>query len=189
VLNSLSNPKTENYLEFKRWVLSPYCLWSYVSSATRDYNAPVDIEGEQKSLPYYTRTIKQRPENTGKDPGMNSSIQEVNIITHVLDEILVFNDIKISDYARISINCNHPEKKIYNNLPHIDHQFPHGNVIVYLTDSGGKTFVKNEDTSLYEEHDPVEDDIILFSGKHFMQSPSDNRRIVLVATILPQVLE
>ena len=56
---------------------------------------------------------------------------------------------------------------------------------MYLTNAGGKTFVKNEDTSKYEEYDPVEDDIILFSGKHFMQNPIDNRRVILVATILP----
>ena len=64
-------------------------------------------------------------------------------------------------------------------------RYPHGNIIVYLTNAGGKTFVSNGDNSPYEEHDPVEDDIILFSGKHFMQNPSDNRRIILVATILP----
>ena len=58
------------------------------------------------------------------------------------------------------------------------------NLIVYLTNAGGKTFVKNEDTSKYEEHDPVEDDIILFTGEHYMQTPRDKRRVILVATMI-----
>lgn len=185
-MKRLKNPETINYLNFKKWATGSDCLWSYISTGTSNYDDPVDIEGEQKNLPFYTRTILKRPENEFRYPRLeHSTSEEAHGVIEVLNEILDFNNIKMSSYLRISLNCVHPEKEIYNTLPHIDHQYPHGNIIVYLTNAGGKTFVKNEDTSKYEEYDPVEDDIILFSGKHFMQNPIDNRRVILVATILP----
>ena len=35
----------------------------------------------------------------------------------------------------------------------------------------------------YEEYVPEEDDVVLFSGKHYMQAPKEERRIVIVSTI------
>ena len=57
--------------------------------------------------------------------------------------------------------------------------FPHFNLIVYLTDTGGETFVEDE------IHIPKIHDVILFRGKHYMKRPTRDRRIILVATILP----
>ena len=96
-----------------------------------------------------------------------------------------FNKIDFASYLRISLNCVHAEDEVYNSLPHIDHQYPHGNVIMYFTDSGGKTFCESKSAGVYDYHDPSEDDIILFSGKHYMQSPIKGRRVILVTTILP----
>tara|TARA_B100000029_G_scaffold155373_1_gene150710 strand:- start:539 stop:1096 length:558 start_codon:yes stop_codon:yes gene_type:complete len=185
-MKRLNNPHTINYLNFKKWATGSDCLWSYIPSATPNYEDPTEIEGEQRNLPFYTRTILKRPENDFRYPALeHSDTKELRSVIEVLNEIMDFNNIQMTSYMRISLNCVHPEKEVYNTLPHIDHQFLHGNIIVYLTDSGGKTFVKNEDKSKYFEHDPVEDDIILFSGKHFMQNPSDNRRVILVATFIP----
>ena len=182
----LKNPCTENYKRFKQWVLGTDVMWSYIPSATPNYEDPVNIEGEQKNLPFYTRTVLQRPENEFRYPKFcHSDENELHGIIWVLNEILDFNEIEFASYLRISLNCVHPQDKIYNTLPHIDHQYPHGNIILYLTNSGGKTFCENLETSEYESHDPREDDAILFSGKHFMQSPAKERRVILVATILP----
>ena len=49
---------------------------------------------------------------------------------------------------------------------------------MYFTDAGGSTFVEGE------EHNPKEDDIILFTGEHYMETPADNRRVILVATMV-----
>ena len=35
-----------------------------------------------------------------------------------------------------------------------------------------------------EVHIPQEDDIILFTGEHYMQTPRDKRRVILVATMI-----
>ena len=73
----------------------------------------------------------------------------------------------------------HPRNGIQLSEPHLDHNFPHYNLLVYLTNSGGETFVENE------VYSPKEDDVIIFTGKHYMKRPSDDRRVVLIATILP----
>ena len=79
-----------------------------------------------------------------------------------------------------SASCSkliHSNQGIQLSQPHEDHDFPHHNLIVYLTDTGGETFVENE------SHDPKEDDVILFTGEHYMKRPVKDRRIILVATI------
>ena len=52
-------------------------------------------------------------------------------------------------------------------------------MLVYLTNTDGETFVEDE------VHLPKEDDIIIFTGNHFMKRPSKDRRIVLISTIFP----
>ena len=59
---------------------------------------------------------------------------------------------------------------------HEDHTFPHKNVLVYLTDAGGETYVG--DDVFY----PEEDSVLLFQGPHCHAMPKDKRRVVLVAT-------
>ena len=79
-------------------------------------------------------------------------------------------------FLRSSANCNHAEGGIQLSEPHVDHDFPHWNMIVYL-EGDGSTFVEGE------EYVPKEDDIILFKGEHYMQRPSKGRRVILVSTI------
>lgn len=183
----LKNPQSINYINFKKWATGTECMWSYIPSSTAGDDSDTNVKGKQKDLPFYTRTILKRPENKYRYSRLeHADTNETHGVIDVLNEILEFNDIGVSSYLRISLNCVHPEKEVYNTLPHTDHQIPHGNIIIYLTDAGGKTFVESEDNSeCYDAHDPHEDDIILFSGKHFMQNPLDKRRVILVATIQP----
>ena len=63
--------------------------------------------------------------------------------------------------------------------PHIDHRFPHFNLLVYLTNEGdgGETIVEDE------KFHPQANNIILFKGKHHMKRPCVGRRVVLISTI------
>ena len=62
-------------------------------------------------------------------------------------------------------------------MEHVDHDFPHKNLLIYLTDAGGKTIVGNE------SHDPKEDDIIMFPGlMHCIETSHTKDRVVLVVT-------
>ena len=46
-----------------------------------------------------------------------------------------------------------------------------------MTDSGGSTYIEGE------EHQPQEDQTIIFEGEHYMKLPEKYRRIVLVAPL------
>ena len=60
---------------------------------------------------------------------------------------------------------------------HTDHDFPHQNLIIYLTDAGGESIVKGS-----RPKPPLEDDIATFSGIHYHKMPKKKRRVVLIAT-------
>ena len=78
-----------------------------------------------------------------------------------------------------------PKKKLPSPL-HVDHNFPHKNMLVYLTDpQGGSTIVEDEDTNR-KEYLAKEDNVLLFDGQsaHCARPPSKDVRIVLVFTFL-----
>ena len=65
---------------------------------------------------------------------------------------------------------------------HVDHPFPHDNIIIYFSNEG-KTILENDD------HDPEEDDVIIFPGlPHCQELPKNDMRLVLVATCLTDKL-
>ena len=80
-----------------------------------------------------------------------------------LKEILEFNDIKIKGLYRINANLTFPTAPLLPSIPHVDHDFPHENILIYLNDTGGDTVVDGE------HYSPHEDDVITFGGeKHYM---------------------
>ena len=101
-------------------------------------------------------------------------------VSSILLEILKFNNIEIELFYRINVNCVNPLPIFTTSDMHIDHDYPHHNMIVYLTNSGGKTIVGKE------KYDPNEDDVIIFDGSihHCYESPLNDRRIILVSTFL-----
>jgi len=77
----------------------------------------------------------------------------------------------------MNANCVHSDSVYQYSLPHIDHRFPHKNIIVYLTNSGGNTIIEEV------PYEPKEDDVLIFEGEHYIEKPKASRRIVLVSTI------
>ena len=66
---------------------------------------------------------------------------------------------------RINANMTFPTPDTRRTPPHEDHSLKHLNMIFYLTSSGARTFCGED------EHDPKEDDIILFKGEHNFELP------------------
>ena len=173
MIKVLKNPLTSNYINLKEHILSQNFPWRYRIS-TNSYNSNSD---GHTHMEYYGYTFLSRPEPDGySEP--TSKLLDSNLT--VLREILSANEF-FNEYffLRTSANCVHPRNGIQLSEPHLDHNFPHYNLLVYLTNSGGETFVENE------VHSPKEDDVIIFTGKHYMKRPSNDRRVVLIATILP----
>ena len=173
MIKVLKNPLTSNYVDLKNTVLSHSFPWRYRTSTHPDSS---QNEGHVH-MKYYGYTFLSRPEDGGYSES-TSNILKANI--KVLREILSANEFfEYYFFLRSSANCTHAEEGIQLSAPHLDHNFPHYNMLVYLNNSGGETFVEDEVFS------PKEDDVILFTGKHYMKRPKEGRRIILVATILP----
>lgn len=169
----LQNPTTNLYHNFRNLVLSGDFAWYYgISTDTSEVNAPGHIHVE-----YYGHDFVCRPEalsySEPVSPFVNQNIQ-------VLREIIDHNNLFESYiFTRTAANCTFPNEGAQLSHPHVDHNFPHFNLIVYLTDTGGETFIEDK------VYNPKIHDVILFRGKHYMKRPTRDRRIILVATILP----
>ena len=169
----LDNSKTKNYSLLKETILSPRFPWYYSNATT----IGDDVKG-YVNISQFAHTFIGRPEMCG----WSTSDSELHqLAVDVVREILSENDYLINEYffLRLASNCVLPSDGVQFSSPHVDHKFPHYNFLVYLTNSGGSTFIEGK------EHKPEEDQSILFTGEHYLQLPKKGRRIVLVATIFP----
>ena len=155
----LQNPKTPLYLELKELIFAGKFNWQYRDSDT--------------GMPYYVHNLLNRPEGSYSKPLSEHS----KFCMFCVHEILEYNNIKYNFFLRSAINCVHPDNDHQLSKSHEDHDFPHINVILYLTNAGGKTYCEDE------FHDPKEDDVILMTGKHCMERPKVGRRIILISTL------
>ena len=174
MLRKLQNPITEEYKAFKDLVLSIYFPWMWFPNATPN----LEVDDAYSKIGIYYHTFLYRPDGPDS-PGY--PVQQsahlpsaAKIVTNILDS----NGVQLNCILRISANCVHAGKEVVDSPPHYDHDFEHKNLIVYLNDSDGDTFVEGE-RSVFEE-----DKAVLFSGKHYHRTPTDGRRIVLVATFI-----
>ena len=162
MIKILENPITSNYLELKNLVLSFEFPWLYSYST---------------KMPFYSHVFLDRPENA-KFSKPQSKFLDLNL--KVLDEIIRHNNLfDRYFFLRSNANCVHADSGEQFSEPHIDHRFPHFNLLVYLTNEGdgGETIVEDE------KFHPQANNIILFKGKHHMKRPSVGRRVVLISTI------
>ena len=171
----LKNPKTDTYNKFKDLVLSNDFSWFRWSKT---------IEGESElqkghdDYPFLSHKFLTRPLASCLYSKVNS--QYVEHMQEVFREIAFANDIDPQVIYRMNANAVYPTA---NNLPsplHVDHNFPHNNMIIYLTDlHGGSTMVEGK------EYMGNEDDVLIFDGKlHCARPPRKDVRIVLVITFL-----
>ena len=181
MIKVLKNPKTEKYYNLKNKILSGQFPWfhqRYTSSQTMSEKLNfywykkgyIAVEG-------YSHCFLARPDGEDKRFSRTESALSgecISVLTEIIDNNNLFDKYF---FVRVAANCIHSNQGIQLSQPHEDHEFPHHNLIVYLTNSGGETFVENE------SHDPKEDDTILFTGEHYMKRPIKDRRIILIATI------
>ena len=162
MIKVLENPITTNYLELKNLVLSSEFPWLYSFST---------------KMPFYSHVFLDRPENV-KFSNPQSELLGLNL--KVLDEIIQHNNLfDRYFFLRSNANCVHADTGEQFSEPHIDHRFPHFNLLVYLTNEGdgGETIVEDE------KFFPQANNAILFTGEHYMKRPSVGRRVVLISTI------
>tara|TARA_Y100001970_G_C13996798_1_gene731168 strand:- start:109 stop:765 length:657 start_codon:yes stop_codon:yes gene_type:complete len=209
----LETDYTREYSEFKELILGPNFGWSYNDQATPGYTDYVqrtvkdneetdDIVGEadqlikektqlagyqQKvtrngDLAFYSHGFLQGPSPMHKwYPNPNS--EYLPYVEPFLAQIFNLNNISPHCVYRINANAVHPVEGNVLTVPHYDHEFPHKNLIVYLTDVGGDTIVF-DDKGKKHVFTPKEDDIVVFEGLHCMIPPKKGRRVIIVVTYL-----
>lgn len=176
MIQLLQNSKSDNYSSLKKIILGDEFPWFY-SDTTPAYAKPdEEIITGHCNIPQYSHCFIARPEKFGFSKHDSGAYQ---LALNVVREILTENNIYIDSYfiLRLAANCTYPSGGIQLSMPHVDHNFPHLNILTYLTSAGGSTFIEGE------EHEPIEDQSILFSGEHYIQLPKKERRIVLIGTL------
>ena len=134
MIKILHNPKTADYLDFKRWVNSTSFEWKFNPTSTPDMNDLSKVD-----LPFYCHSFIKRPEQYGY-PVIDNP-QETHGVVEMLSQILKQNQIPFNSFIRIAVNAVHPQKDVTASIPHVDHTFAHGNLIMYLNNAGGSTFL------------------------------------------------
>ncbi len=187
MITKLKNPKTSNYEILKTLVHNSQFAWHYNEAAvfTGDKEQWDNPLGHNfVDHPFYAHTVLERPSPHCCYPTVRSGHAE--LVHRILREIFEHNNIpwmipenegSTTCLYRVNINATEPGMTGYG-YPHVDHDFPHKNMLVYLTDAGGQTVCEGE------VYNPEEDDIITFEGIHYQGLSNTKRRIVLVATYL-----
>ena len=169
MINKLKNPRFYSYQQMKELFTGPNLSWSY----SQDLQFEQPPEGHQR-MPFMSHNVLIRPEHIGYP---TKASPYFNMVCFALKEILEFNDVKIKGLYRINANLTFPTAPLLPSIPHVDHDFSHENILIYLNDTGGDTVVNGE------HYSPNEDDVITFGGeKHYMYPPERGGRIVIVAT-------
>tara|TARA_B100001996_G_C18369592_1_gene481070 strand:- start:54 stop:578 length:525 start_codon:yes stop_codon:yes gene_type:complete len=173
MIKVLHNPKTRQYVQFKDWVFSSWIPWYWDNGTILTIEDGLIHDGHE-NFGFNFHTLLSGPGDAKYSIESSMKVKEAYV---VLDEIIKANDLDVDVVYRMGINCVHPT---VNNLPafeHVDHSFPHKNMLIYMSDTDGDTVVGED------RHSPVEDEIIIFEGKHYHHPPTFGRRIVMVATI------
>ena len=184
----LKNPKTVDYLKLKNHILDHTFEWTYIENTIhlkQDEDAifPPSISKDGLRIinnSMYTHIFLRRPDKNILYPKVES--EYMGYLNDVYGDIFNFNIDYMKNFnlmIRCSANAVEPSQE--NNvitMPHVDHPWQHVNMLIYLTDAGGSTFVEGE------EFAPEEDDVIIFQGQHWHELPKQKRRVVLVMTYI-----
>lgn len=183
MITEIKNPKTKEYLLMKQEIFTSNFSW-YWNSETVPKN-PKDNNLDFVSVPFFSHGILIRPKDDSEYsifPKTNSHYSD--IFNVILDQIFEFNSINFDCVLRINVNLTIPLTGIKKTLPHVDHNFPHKNLLIYLNDSDGDTVLCDDQDVVVDSSSPEEDKIVLFEGKHYHHLPSKDRRIVVVCTFI-----
>ena len=178
MITQLYNPKTDFYKSFKEFVLGRNFQWYWIEKST--------LNGEEQNyqnIGFYSHAFLLRSATppAAKEICLYPKPCSAHIdqAQYLFLEICKSNNIEPLLLYRMNANLVHPTSSREYTIPHYDHEYPHKNMLVYLTDpSGGDTMCEGESFL------GKEDDIIVLEGEHCHRPPIDGRRIVLVYTFL-----
>lgn len=105
--------------------------------------------------------------------------EDYSFFKSLLTSILKKNNLKLKKIFRIAINITFYNGFVYEVPLHLDHNFPHKQLLLYLKDSTGDTVIPSINKSIT----PKENKAIIFDGIEHKHIFPDNRiRMVCVFT-------
>lgn len=162
----LKNLKTDEYLSLKNIILSNHFQWSWGESTNIS---------KECDFPFLSHCVVRRPMETGYLYPV-PECQMAPKFNYVLGQIVDANKLDVKSVLRINCNLTFPCGEDKKTPKHVDHCFPHKNLLIYLNDTDGDTVCGEFSFT------PKEDSIILFEGEHYHFLPTKNKRVVIVVT-------
>lgn len=173
MITTLKNYKTEAYKRLKETIMSPNFPWNYYGTT---------IQNQTDDLHLMSHCFLARPGQ--ENPYTKSLSEHTPLAAFVCQQILGMNEIEVHMFYRIAVNLVFDTEG--TSVRHVDHEYPHENLIVYLNKfDKGRTLVYDNDDNEYSVT-PKEDKAVTFNGsyQHCHESSSNGRRIALIATYL-----
>tara|TARA_R110000822_G_scaffold100180_1_gene225690 strand:- start:45 stop:584 length:540 start_codon:yes stop_codon:yes gene_type:complete len=133
----------------------------------------------------FTHVVLKRLEETRdlRDPINTDDITYVNTLD-ILNNFCKKIGEKPNFYTRISYNITIPNKNKTCDF-HVDHVYKHKQIIIYLNDSSGNTFIVDEDNKVIKEIPYKLGKGVCFENlRHYQEYPKFGARIALVATFI-----
>ena len=189
IIEELKNPLTREYLDFKKIIFETEDFpWFFSSDTT-------GIKSDKYYFYYHAILMRGNPPTIAS----HSLFSGCKLL---VEQILNFNNIKLNSIYRMSLNATHYYPFKYNN-PHVDHEYPHKNMLIYLNECDGNTIVFKEKYTkdcnknwapankhkfhIMNRIKPEENKIISFDGSYFhchsFPKPHQ-RRVVFVCTYI-----
>jgi len=151
-------------------------------------NAVMKEPGKGDDINFFGHTLIKRFENRrlGEELYQSSACE---FFVPIIDRFFKKHKLKYKEILRASINLLYPQK-IKQSEPHVDHNFPHNQIICYLNESDGDTVIlKKKIKGGKFKHKEIarvspEPFKILYFGylPHYVIHPTSGRRIILVMT-------
>jgi hypothetical protein len=129
----------------------------------------------EDDVPFLSHVMKSR----------NSDFINSNIFPFfkgILDNFCTKHNIKYKNILRACINLTFLNKKNIGTI-HKDHEFPHKQLIIYLNDSDGNTYLYNDNKKLIKEIIYKQYKIVCFDNCfHSAGFPKSKRRLICIIT-------
>jgi hypothetical protein len=153
-------------------ILSHIIPWHYSKHSTSE------------KFPFFEHVIIPREQYESDITTITSPLHD--FFTDIQKRFCEVCDIKMDKIYRQCLNLTFPCDESEHGDPHVDHTFPHKNIIFYLNDGYemGETLFFDEDDNIVREVTPKRGKVVCFDGSisHSVRWISRGRRIIFVST-------
>ena len=191
------NAISKNYLEkIDNWIMGTSFPWHFQSYSTTS------------KFPFFSHDVIPRYDHTKEEFRVNSEAWP--FLCDIFESFCIQHRIKVKKVLRCSLNLTlHFENYPFAD-PHVDHNIPHLNMIMYFNNcSRGSTIlfkerddsgvgavykpkVLDESFTIEKEITPKKGKIAVFDGRHFHSHRfcvESERRVICIVTFIPEHYE